>query len=179
MSGASDIAKLFAVAGGSAAQYQEVERTEQLEGARGRWSAHADTDTDPDLAAQDEAAPDAAQPLISWSIAAVTEEPPPVVPAAQDAPAIQAANDAPVEVETQPALQSSLEPELKLELKSELKPAFEPIAEPAAQATPAPATGAPQPAALSNVFARLMERNEPRADVRTDARTHTAPRGKP
>jgi hypothetical protein len=175
MSGASDIAKLFAVAGGSAAQYQEVERTEQLEGARGRWSAHADTDTDPDLAAQDEAAPDAAQPLISWSIAAVTEEPPPVVPAAQDASAIQAADEAPVEVETQPALQSSLEPELK----PELKPAFEPIDEPAAQATPAPTTGAPQSAALSNVFARLMERNEPRADVRTDARTHTAPRGKP
>lgn len=164
MSGASDIAKLFAVAGGSAAQYQEVERAEQLEGARGRWSAHADTD--PDLAAQGEDALDASQPLISWSIAAVTDEPPPVVHVTQQSPAIQAANqaavEAPVETQVQPAVQAVVEPSI------------EPIAEPAALATPEPTEAAPQPAALRSVFARLMERNEPRADARAD----TAPRGK-
>ncbi len=165
MSGASDIAKLFAVAGGSAAQYQEVERTEQLEGARGRWSAHADTD--PDLAAQDVAALDAAQPLISWSIAAVTEEPPPVATAAQETPTIQAAVEAPVQAQTQSVVGSSLEP------------ALEPSVEPAAQATPAPTAAAPQAAALSSVFARLMARDEPRTDARTGGRSDTAPRGKP
>jgi hypothetical protein len=173
MSGASDIAKLFAVAGGSAAQYQEVERTEQQDGARGRWSAHADTDAG--LAAQDEAALDAAQPLIAWSIAAVTDEPPPVVPVAsvvpvvsatQEAPAIQSAAETPVEAQTPLAVEPVVEPRLA----PAVEPAPESIVEPAVQTPPEPAAAAPQSAALSSVFARLMERNEPRAD--------TAPRGK-
>ncbi|WP_408734433.1 BcsR/BcsP family cellulose biosynthesis protein [Paraburkholderia bannensis] len=152
MSGASDIAKLFEVAGGSPAQYQEVERAEQMEGARGRWSAHADTQPDPDQ--QDaEADADNAQPLIAWSIAAVTDEPPPVLPAAQEAPApaiedtveaaVEAAIDAPVEPEAQPAV------------------AAQAVTAPAIETAPAP-VAAPQAAALSSVFARLMERNEPR-----------------
>jgi hypothetical protein len=177
MSGASDIAKLFAVAGGSAAQYQEVERTEQQDGARGRWSAHADTDAG--LAAQDEAALDAAQPLIAWSIAAVTDEPPPVVPVAsvvpvvsatQEAPAIQSAAETPVEAQTPPAVAPVVEPTLAPPIEPAPESIVEPIAEPAVQTTPEPAAAAPQSAALSSVFARLMERNEPRAD--------TAPRGK-
>jgi hypothetical protein len=171
MSGASDIAKLFAVAGGSAAQYQEVERTEQQDGARGRWSAHADTDAG--LAAQDEAALDAAQPLIAWSIAAVTDEPPPVVPvlsATQEAPAIQSADETPVEAQAQPAVEPVVESALEPAFEPSFAPAPESIVEPAVQTTPEPATAAPQSAALSSVFARLMERNEPRAD--------TAPRGK-
>lgn len=156
MSGASDIAKLFEVAGGSPAQYREVERTEQIEGARGRWSAHADTDTEPDRAAQDDAGLDASQPLIAWSIAAVASEPPPVVLAVQMPPAIEAA----------------VQPEAHAQPQAEVSPpaAIQPDAEPTVQPTPEPATPTPQSATLGSVFARLMERNEPRADV--------APRGK-
>ncbi|WP_408734055.1 BcsR/BcsP family cellulose biosynthesis protein [Paraburkholderia bannensis] len=158
MSGASDIAKLFEVAGGSPAQYQEVERAEQMEGARGRWSAHADTQPDPH---QQDAEADNAQPLIAWSIAAVTDEPPPVLPVTQEAPtpaiedtveaAVAAAVEAPVEPETQPAVAAQV------------------ATSPAIETAPAP-VAAPQAAALSSVFARLMARNEPRADA--------APRGK-
>lgn len=146
MSGASDIAKLFEVAGGSPAQYQEVERTEQMQGARGRWSAHADAQPELDLPdAEVEAEADAAQPLIEWSIAAVTDEPPPVLPVAQEAPAIEdtaeAAAHIPVEAEAQAAAAAI-------------------VATPAAEIA-----AAPQGAALSSVFARLMERNEPRVDA--------------
>lgn len=152
MSGASDIAKLFEVAGGSPAQYQEVERTEQMQGARGRWSAHADAQPEldlPDAEVEVEAEADAAQPLIEWSIAAVTDEPPPVLPVAQEAPAIEdsaeAAADTPVEAEAQAEVQTA---------------AADMAATPAAEIA-----AAPHGAALSSVFARLMARNEPRADA--------------
>jgi hypothetical protein len=175
MSGASDIAKLFEVAGGSPAQYQEVERTEQIEGARGRWSTHADAQ--PDLAAQGDADLDASQPLIVWSIAAVATEPPPVLPVAQEPPAIgadvQASLEAPVEAPVETGMQA--EAPAPAAAQPRVEPVIQDVAvartepEPAIPPTPQPAA-APQSAALSSVFARLMERNEPRGDV--------APRGK-
>nr|WP_321888071.1 hypothetical protein [Paraburkholderia bannensis] len=129
-----------------------------MEGARGRWSAHADTQPDPD---QQDAEADNAQPLIAWSIAAVADEPPPVLPVAQEAPApalehtveaaVATAVDAPAEAEAQPAVAAQV------------------VTAPAIETAPA-SVAAPQAAALSSVFARLMARNEPRADV--------APRGK-
>ncbi|WP_408588599.1 BcsR/BcsP family cellulose biosynthesis protein [Paraburkholderia bannensis] len=158
MSGASDIAKLFEVAGGSPAQYQEVERAEQMEGARGRWSAHADTQPDPD---QQDAEADNAQPLIAWSIAAVADEPPPVLPVAHEASA--PAREHTVEAEVAAAVEAPVEPETQPVVAAQVAKAL------AIETAPAP-VAAPQAAALSSVFARLMARNEPRADA--------APRGK-
>nr|WP_042297845.1 hypothetical protein [Paraburkholderia bannensis] len=129
-----------------------------MQGARGRWSAHADAQPDPD---QQDVEADNAQPLIAWSIAAVTDEPPPVLPAAQEPPAcaiedtVEVAAEAQVEPEAQPVAQPAV--------------AAEALTTPAIETAPAP-VAAPQAAALSSVFARLMERNEPRADA--------APRGK-
>jgi hypothetical protein len=162
MSSASDIANLFEVAGASPSQYQEVERTEQMQGLRGDWTALNASEPElvaPEPAAQapleaavasaatetTETAPgtetadtvlETPQPLFAWSIPAAASEPPPV------------AQTSPVEPVIQPA-------------------PVEPVAQPA----PAPVVDAPPPAALSGVFARLMERNEPREGA--------APRGTP
>ncbi|CAD6555621.1 hypothetical protein LMG27952_05873 [Paraburkholderia hiiakae] len=140
MSSASDIANLFEVVDTSPSQYQEVERAEQMQGLRGRWSTLNVAEPDPVVPApvalaQGDAAdsadvhdttvsfPDAveSQPPIACSIPAVASEPPPVEQAAAEQPVVQS--------------------------------------------TPEPVVAVQQSAALSSVFARLMERNEPRGDV--------------
>nr|WP_322093388.1 hypothetical protein [Paraburkholderia bannensis] len=133
-----------------------------MEGARGRWSAHADTQPDPD---QQDAEADNAQPLIAWSIAAVADEPPPVLPVAQEAPApalehtVEAAEEVPAQATVEIAAEAEAQPAVAAQVATA----------PAIETAPVP-VAAPQAAALSSVFARLMARNEPRADV--------APRGK-
>ncbi|MBN3854964.1 hypothetical protein G3N59_16400 [Paraburkholderia sp. Ac-20340] len=194
MSGASDIANLFEVAGGNPAQYQEVERTEQMQGSRGPWSASDTTDADA-----------AAQPLFAWTLPDAASEPPPVVPEAGDAPVVQAqvqAQALPEPVAIEPQLASAAQPEIAPQpaivqaesaiveteavaaapLSAVEAPAVAPqpatpqpaASQPAAPqpATPQPAAPAPsQPAPLGSVFARLLARSEPRSDA--------SPRGTP
>ena len=139
MSSASDIANLFEVADASPSQYQEVERAEQLQGLRGRWSTLNAAEPDPvapapvalaqgdaadsaDVPGVTDSLPDALEPQpTACSIPAAVSEPPPVEQAAPEYPVVQS--------------------------------------------TPEPVVAAQQSAALSSVFARLMERNEPRGDV--------------
>jgi hypothetical protein len=141
MSSASDILNLFRMAGGDASHYQEVEKAEQMQGSRGRWSmlsavqpdgvAAAPVDIARDDAAGEaeavrlaetaEAIPAAPERLIAWTIPAVASEPPPVLQSAPEQPDVQANPEPVVEVQ--------------------------------------------QPADLNSVFARLLERDKPRADV--------------
>lgn len=143
MSSASDIANLFEVVDASPSQYQEVERAEQMQGQRGRWST------------------------------LTAAEPEPVAPAPVALVQDDAADSADVP-DTADALPDALQPQLpQLELACSIPAAAsEPLpveqaapAQPVVQSTPEPVVAAQQSAALSSVFARLMERNEPRGDV--------------
>ncbi|WP_321816160.1 MULTISPECIES: BcsR/BcsP family cellulose biosynthesis protein [unclassified Paraburkholderia] len=183
MSGASDIANLFEVAGGNPAQYQEVERTEQMQGSRGPWSASDTTDADA-----------AAQPLFAWTLPDAASEPPPVVPEAGDAVVLQAQVQAQVQAQALPET-VAIEPQVASAAQPEIAPqpvivqaesaivetdtvAAAPLsAVEAPVVAPQPATPQPgacaasQPAPLGSVFARLLARSEPRSDA--------SPRGTP
>ncbi|MEX4000566.1 BcsR/BcsP family cellulose biosynthesis protein [Paraburkholderia sp. EG285A] len=143
MSSASDIANLFEVADASPSQYQEVERAEQSQGLRGRWSTLNAAEPDPVAPAPVASAQgDAADPA--------------------DVPATADTLDAPDTTDASPDPVSAT----PAAAASEPPPAEQAAAEaPVAQATPEPVVAVQQSAALSSVFARLMERNEPRGDV--------------
>lgn len=148
MSSASDIANLFEVVDTSPSQYQEVERAEQMQGLRGRWSALNAAEPEP-----------------------VAPAPAPVA-LAQDAAADSA--DVPDTTDSLPDAHQSEQPQLpQLHIACSIPAtASEPPpveqaapAQPVVQSMPEPVVAAQQSAALSSVFARLMERNEPRGDV--------------
>lgn len=84
MSSASDISNLFQMLGVSPSHYQEVERTEQVQGLRGRWS----TQTEP-------------SPLIGSTVAAAASGSLPVMQAAADHPVLLS-NPEPVIAAQQP-----------------------------------------------------------------------------
>ncbi|WP_322045637.1 hypothetical protein [Paraburkholderia sp. J67] len=180
MSSASDIANLFGVAGGSPAQYQEVERTEQTQGTRGSWAALPAAELIPCAAPLVEAAPletaqadttpidapHAADEVHAEVLAVAPEPDSDAAPDADpDAPqrliawtiAASAAEPPPVVVAV---------PEVGAVAESEAvsSVAFTAPA-PAVVAATSSANNEPQPAALSSVFARLLARNESRDDV--------------
>jgi hypothetical protein len=136
MSSASDISNLFQMLGVSPSHYQEVEKTEQVQGSRGRWSAPA---TSPEHIAPSDAAREA-ETVLPADAADATEAPPTAQPQ-PIASAVPAAASASL-----PALQA--EPE-----------------QPVLQSDPEPVIAAQRPDALSAVFARLREQSEPQADV--------------
>ncbi|MCP3724117.1 hypothetical protein M3I53_13415 [Paraburkholderia sp. CNPSo 3272] len=142
MSGASDIANLFEVADASPSQYQEVERAEQMHGLRGRWSTMNAAEQDPVAPAPVASAQgDAADPAD--------------VPVTTDTPDTFDAPDAsPDAICATPVAASEPPPD---------EPAA--LVEPVVQPAPEPVVAVQPAAALSSVFARLMERNEPRGDV--------------
>lgn len=147
MSSASDIANLFEVADASAFQYREVERAEQSQGLRGRWSTLTAAEPEPvapaPMAMQGDAADSANVPDAADTPATPDTLPDalhPQTPQPAACPIAAAASDPPPVEEAAPE-------------------------QPVVQATPEPVVAAQQSAALSSVFARLMERNEPRADV--------------
>jgi hypothetical protein len=137
MSGASDISNLFQMVGGDPSQYKEVERTEHMQGSRGRWSmlpaapvamVRNDASDEADavrLADTAEVEPVAPQRLIAWDIPAIGAEPPPVLRATPEQPVVQAD----------------------------------------VQASPEPVVAEQPSADLSRVFARLLERDKRRADA--------------
>ncbi|HKR39682.1 MAG TPA: BcsR/BcsP family cellulose biosynthesis protein [Paraburkholderia sp.] len=143
MSSASDIANLFEVADASPSQYREVERAEQMQGLRGRWSTLNAAEPEPFAPAPVELAQgDAADPAD--------------VPGSADTLDAPDTTDAsPDPVSATPAATASEPP------RAEQTEPEEPIAQP----TPEPVVAVQQSAALSSVFARLMERNEPRGDA--------------
>lgn len=144
MSSASDIANLFEVADASPSQYQEVERAEQMQGQRGRWSTLNAAEPDPVAPAPVALAQgDAAES----ADALVTTDAP-------DTP--DTTDTSPDAVCATPAGASEPPP---AELAAPEPPVVQP--EPAQE----PVVAVQQSAALSSVFARLMERNAPRADV--------------
>jgi hypothetical protein len=145
MSSASDIANLFEVADASPSQYQEVERAEQMQGLRGRWSTL--NAAEPDLVAP---APVALAQGDAVADAANVPDPTDTL----DAP--NATDASPDAVCATPAAAS--EPP-----QAELAAPEPPVVQP--EPTPEPVVAVQQSAALSSVFARLMERNEPRGDV--------------
>ncbi|MCP3716639.1 MULTISPECIES: BcsR/BcsP family cellulose biosynthesis protein [unclassified Paraburkholderia] len=142
MSSASDIANLFEVADASPSQYREVERAEQTQGLRGRWST------------LDAAEPDPVAPAPVASAQGDAADP-------ADLPVATDALDAPVTTDASPDAVCATPV-----AASEPPPAEQAaLEEPVVQPTPEPVVAVQQSAALSSVFARLMERNEPRGDV--------------
>ena len=147
MSSASDIANLFEVADASPSQYQEVEWAEQMQGQRGRWSTLNTVEPDPvapaPVALAHGDAAESADALVMT-----------------DAPDTRDTHDttdtSPDAVCATPAGASEPPP---AELAAPVSPVVQP--EPAQE----PVVAVQQSAALSSVFARLMERNAPRADV--------------
>lgn len=149
MSSASDIANLFEVVDTSPSQYQEVERAEQMQGLRGRWSTLNAAEPEPVApapvaSAQDDAADSADVPDTTDALPDAPQSQPPQLP---QQPQLQLACSFPA---------AASEP-LPVEQAAP--------AQPVVQSTPEPVVAAQQSAALSSVFARLMERNEPRGDV--------------
>ncbi|WP_028204634.1 BcsR/BcsP family cellulose biosynthesis protein [Paraburkholderia nodosa] len=142
MSSASDIANLFEVADASPSQYREVERAEQTQGLRGRWST------------LDAAEPDLVAPAPVASAQADAADP-------ADLPVTADALDAPVTTEASPDAVCAMPAAASEPLPAEQAALEEPVVQP----TPEPVVAVQQSAALSSVFARLMERNEPRGDV--------------
>ncbi|QGZ58920.1 BcsR/BcsP family cellulose biosynthesis protein [Paraburkholderia acidiphila] len=144
MSSASDIANLFEVADASAFQYREVERAEQSQGLRGRWSTLTAAEPEPvapaPMAMQGDAADCADVPVATATPDTLPDALHPQTPQPAACPIAAAASEPPPVEEAAPE-------------------------QPVVQATPEPVVAAQQSAALSSVFARLMERNEPRADV--------------
>ena len=146
MSSASDIANLFEVVDASPSQYQEVERAEQMQGQRGRWSTLNAAEPEPVAPApvalaQDDAADSADVPDTADALPDASQPQQPPLRQLHIACSIPAAASEPLPVE-------------------QAAPA-----QPVVQSTPEPVVAAQQSAALSSVFARLMERNEPRGDV--------------
>ena len=150
MSSASDIANLFEVADASPSQYQEVEWAEQMQGQRGRWSTLNTAEPDPVAPApvalaQGDAA-ESADALVTT-----------------DAPDTRDTHDMPDTTDTSPdavcATPAAASEPPPAELAAPVSPVVQP--EPAQE----PVVAVQQSAALSSVFARLMERNAPRADV--------------
>jgi hypothetical protein len=144
MSSASDISNLFQMLGLSPSQYQEVERREQSDGSRGRWSAPAEAFS---LAIANEKA----------SYETLLPCPPAAAGVAATAPAMAEQPGAPAVSASAPGSVGELKaaPE---------QPVAQADLEPAAEAKPEPVTVLPQPAALNSVFARLLERNSSRVD---------------
>ncbi|WP_321963436.1 BcsR/BcsP family cellulose biosynthesis protein [Paraburkholderia sp. J7] len=166
MSSASDIANLFEVANASPFQYQEVERAEQMQGLRGRWSTL-------NAAEPDTVAP---APMALQGGAADSAE----VPAAAATPDTADIPDTHETVDTADTRETAATPDTSPDAPQPPQPvactisaaASEPPPvdqaepeQPVVQLTPEPVVAVQQSAALSSVFARLMERNEPRADV--------------
>ncbi|MEX3948545.1 BcsR/BcsP family cellulose biosynthesis protein [Paraburkholderia sp. EG287B] len=143
MSSASDIANLFEVADASPSQYREVERAEQSQGLRGRWST------------LNAAEPDPVAPAPVASAQGDAADPADILVTADTLDAPATTDVSPDPVSATPAAAASEPP-----------PAEQAAAEaPVAQPLPEPVVAVQQSAALSSVFARLMERNEPRGDV--------------
>jgi hypothetical protein len=143
MSSASDISNLFQMLGVSPSQYQEVERTEQVQGARGRWSTP--TSSSPADITRDDAPREAEVVLPTETAEAVVPpEAAEVAPAAPPQPIASAAPDA--VSEPLPAVQ--LAPEQAV-----------------LQSNPEPVIVPQQPDSLSAVFARLRERSGPQEDA--------------
>ncbi|MCP3709845.1 hypothetical protein M3I54_23165 [Paraburkholderia sp. CNPSo 3274] len=137
MSSASDIANLFEVADASPSQYQEVERAEQMQGLRGRWSMlHA-------------------------------QEPEPVAPVALAQSNATDSADGPITTDAPDTTDSSPDAVCATPATASEPPPAEQAApaQPVVQPTPEPVVAVQQSAALTSVFARLMERNEPRGEV--------------
>jgi hypothetical protein len=141
MGSASDILNLFQMAGGDASQYHEVEKAEQMQGSRGRWSMLSPVHPDRVAAAPADVARDDAAGEAEAVCLAETAEAVAAAPQRQIAWTI---------------------PDVASEPPSVLKAAVE---QPAVQACPEPVAEVQQPADLSSVFARLLERDKPRADV--------------
>jgi hypothetical protein len=151
MSSASDISNLFHILGVSPSHYQEVERTEQLQGSRGAWS----TPVGP-------VAPDITRDAAASETEAVLPADATDVPAAAPAPQEIAATVAADEPEA-PAVEAQAEAEAAAVQTSQAEPSAQAEAETIPELHPEAA--APQPAALSSVFARLLERNAPQTDA--------------
>lgn len=149
MSSASDIANLFEVADASPSQYQEVERAEQMQGQRGRWSTLNAAEPDPiapaPVALAQGDATESADALVTTD-----------APDTRDTP--DTTDTSPDAVCATPAAASEPPP-------AELAAPEPPVVQPEPAPEPEPVVAVQQSAALSSVFARLMERNAPRADV--------------
>ncbi|MBC8721290.1 hypothetical protein F6X37_06685 [Paraburkholderia sp. 31.1] len=114
MSSASDISNLFQMLGVSPSHYQEIERIEQVQGSRGRWSMQTTSspgDTTRDDSAREaeavlptdvtEVAPAAPPQLIAPAVPAAVSGSLPVLQAAPEQPVLQF-NPGPVAAPQQP-----------------------------------------------------------------------------
>jgi hypothetical protein len=141
MSSASDISNLFQMLGVSPSHYQELERTEQVQGSRGRWAMQ--TGPLPADIAQPDAARDA-------EAVAPTD-------AAETAPA----EPAPLIESTATAAEPDAVPQSQTESEQPIQqPVLQPAAEPVSPSESAPR----EPGSLSAMFARLRESNSPQQD---------------
>ncbi|WP_321945737.1 BcsR/BcsP family cellulose biosynthesis protein [Paraburkholderia sp. J10-1] len=169
MSSASDIANLFEVVDASPFQYQEVERAEQMQGLRGRWStlnaAEPDTVAPAPMALQDAATDSAEAPAaIATLDTADTAE---TVDTADTVETVDKRETAATPDTLPDAPQPPQPVACTISAAASEPPPVDQVEpeQPVVQLTPEPVVAAQQSAALSSVFARLMERNEPRADV--------------
>jgi hypothetical protein len=156
MSSASDISNLFQMLGASPSHYQEVEKTEQMHGSRGRWSmptmpAPADFVRD-DGAASD--AEDLAASVPADAAEMASNEPPQPAVSAEEA--------------TEGANEASPEPAAESTSSAQSQAAAE---QPVPQSAPEPVIAAEQPGSLSAMFARLREQSRAQEDV---AQRHTS-----
>jgi hypothetical protein len=152
MSSASDISNLFQTLGVSPSHYQEVERTEQLQGSRGAWS----TSAEPLEPAQESARDDAASQQAEAAPCADAPESAPIEPMPQDeiTETVTAAEPAACA-----AIEASAEVPAAVSTESAEPAGAPPLPE------SHPESAAAQPVALSSVFARLLEKDAPQADA--------------
>jgi len=141
MSSASDISNLFQMLGVSPSHYQEVERTEQVQGSRGRWAMQ--TGPLPAEIAQPDAARDAETIAPTDTAEMAPAEPAPLIDSAAAA------------AESNAVPQSHTESEQSIQ---------QPVLQPAPEPVSARESGPQQPDSLSAVFARLRESSSPQQD---------------